>query len=333
VKNYIIKKISTISESQLFEFYTQVYTNINKSFISNLKWYYRIGYNSSEPIVIIVNNKIIGHAGLIPGEIENQGQNYPIIWFTDFVILPEYRSQGYGEALTNEWMNICPHQITFCNDLSLKVFKKLDWKANFFVSRNIYPINSFKIAPVVKKFGLNIADRLIRYFLQKNLKNISLIHPKKISESIIKNIIKLEKKREPNTVSIVRDENWFRWRLSETPYADDIFFFEDQNEFIIGHVFMQNEIKRLNIIYTNSTNKEEGIFKAVIKWSIENDIDFIWYLTSSFKNSNKLFSIFYKQDLNFAFNTSSFELSLALEKGLSNAQGIDSDIDYIKRSR
>jgi len=45
-----------------------------------------------------------------------------------------------------------------------------------------------------------------------------------------------------------------------------------------------------------------------------------------------LFS-FFKINLNFAFNTSSFDLSQALEKGLVNTQGIDSDIDYIKKNR
>ena len=145
MKNYIIKKISTISEDQLFEFYNKVYKNINKSFIKNLNWYYRIGYNTFESIVIIVEGKIIGHAGLIPAEIENQGKKYSAIWFTDFIILPEQRSKGYGRILTEEWMKICPHQITFCNDLSLKIFKKSNWKYNFLVNRNVYPINPFKI--------------------------------------------------------------------------------------------------------------------------------------------------------------------------------------------
>ena len=168
MKTYIIKKLSETDKSQLFDFYRKVYSNISKSFITNLKWYYRIGYNNFEPIVIIVENKIIGHAGLIPGDIESQNKIYPTIWFTDFIILPEYRTKGYGKILTEEWMKICPHQITFCNNSSLKVFKKLKWKSNLLTSRNIYPINYFNIAPVIKNFGLNIGNNLIRYFLTLN---------------------------------------------------------------------------------------------------------------------------------------------------------------------
>ena len=333
MKNYIIKKISTINDAQLFEFYTKVYKNINKSFISNINWYYRTGYNEFEPIVIIVNDKIVGHAGLIPGEIQNQGQKYPTIWFTDFIILPEYRFQGFGKALTEEWMNICPNQITFCNDLSLKIFKKLKWKNNSLVCRNVYPLNFFKTIPVIKNFGLSIGDSLIRYFLKKNLKVQKLIKAQKISKSIIQNLAKLEKEKKHTKPFIVRDEVWFNWRLLETPYADDIFFFEDQSEFAIGHIFNQNKIKRLNILYTNVSSNNEGIFKAIIKWSMENKIDFIWYLNHNYKNNNNLFSIFYKKKINFAFNTSNSGLSLALENGLINSQGIDSDIDYITRER
>ena len=333
MKNYIIKKISAINENQLLEFYNKVYSNLRNMSGKNLKWYYRVGYNVFEPIVIIVEDKIIGHAGLIPGEIENKGKKYSVIWFTDFIILPEYRLKGYGKILTEEWMKICPHQVTFCNDFSLKIFKKLKWKCNFLVNRNIYTINPFKVMPVIKNFGLNTADNLTRYFLKKNLKEKKLIKPEEISTRIIQNLVKSEKEKKLNTASIARDESWFRWRLIENPYRDDIYFFEDGGEFIIAHIFNQGKIKRLNILYSNSTNNKEGIFKTVIKWSIENKIDFIWYLNSKFKNSNNFFSIFYKKNLNFAFNSSSSDLSEALDKGLVNAQGIDSDIDYIARDR
>ena len=121
--------------------------------------------------------------------------------------------------------------------------------------------------------------------------------------------------------------------MIETPYREDLYFFEDGDEFIIGHIFSQDKIKRLNILYTNTANNEEGIFKTVIKWSIENKIDFIWYLNSKFNNSNNIFSIFYKKNINFAFNSSSSDLSQTLEKGLVNVQGIDSDIDYTSRDR
>ena len=77
------------------------------------------------------------------------------IWFTDFVILPEFRDKGYGEILTKEWMKLCPFQITFCNNASLRIFKKLGWKENLDFERIVIPINHFKFIPIIKRFNLN----------------------------------------------------------------------------------------------------------------------------------------------------------------------------------
>ena len=333
MKTYNIKKISKVDESQLFDFYTKVYSNVKKSFKINMKWHYRIGYNDFEPIVIIVGDKIIGHAGLIPGEVEAQNQKHKVIWFTDLIILPEYRKKGYGKILIQEWMKICPNQITFCNNSSLRVFKKLDWKHDFSTKRNIYPINYFNITPVLKSFGLNIGNNLIRYFLKKKLNNRKLVTPVKISETHIQDLVESSQIIEKNKAVVVRDENWFRWRLIETPYKDSIFFFEDKGKFIVAHIFYQNNLKRLNILYSNVVNNEKDILDLVVKWSIENQVDFIWYLTSNLRSTNRLFSLIFKKKINFAFNSSNMILSKFLEHGLSNAHGIDSDIDYIVRDR
>ena len=56
------------------------------------------------------------------------------------MILPEFRKTGFGEQIIKEWMKICENQITFCNDLSLKIFKKLDWGESFTISRYVKPL-------------------------------------------------------------------------------------------------------------------------------------------------------------------------------------------------
>jgi hypothetical protein len=247
--------------------------------------------------------------------------------------LPEYRAKGYGKILTLEWMKICPHQITFCNNSSLSLFKKLNWKSNSSTNRIIYPINYFNVIPLLKDFRLNIGDDLVRYLLKRKLKKTKLIIPVQVSEKLIRELVRTDQEFEKNKATLIRDESWFRWRILETPYSKDILFFEENNQIIIGHVFRYKNIKRLNIIYTNFKNSEKNIFETVVKWSIDNQIDFIWYVTTNIKNSNSLFSMFFKKKLNFAFNTSSSDLSRSLESGLTNAQGIDSDIDYILRDR
>ena len=70
MKNFKIKKLSEIKHENLIEFYSKVFRGRDKRLINNFQWCYRNGYNNLEPIVIEIENQIIGHAGLIPIEFK-----------------------------------------------------------------------------------------------------------------------------------------------------------------------------------------------------------------------------------------------------------------------
>ena len=95
----------------------------------NWRWSYRIGFSNFEPILIIIESKIVGMAGLIPTNLKINGKILKAAWFTDFHILKEFRNKGLGKILVKEWMKISPLQITYCNDDSLRIFKNLVGKA------------------------------------------------------------------------------------------------------------------------------------------------------------------------------------------------------------
>ena len=173
VKNFKIKKLSEIKHEKLIEFYSKVFRNKEKRLINNFQWCYRNGYNNLEPIVIEIENLIIGHAGLIPVDFKINGKINPAIWFTDFVILPEFRSKGYGELLTKEWMKLCPIQITFCNNSSLRIFKKLGWKESLDFQRIVIPINHFKFIPIIKRFNLKNINKNLKNLFTKKISNQS----------------------------------------------------------------------------------------------------------------------------------------------------------------
>ena len=119
MKKYKINKISEIKEEQLLDFYKKVYKNRYKNLTNNWRWWYRAGSSSYESLILSTENKVIGQAGLLPIDLNILGKKTSAIWFVDFAILNEFQGKGYGKILTKEWMNICPNQITFCNNLSL----------------------------------------------------------------------------------------------------------------------------------------------------------------------------------------------------------------------
>ena len=63
---YKISKISQIEKSQLSDFYRKTYHKRYKSLTSNWRWWYRVGYSKFEPLILSLDNKVIGQAGLLP---------------------------------------------------------------------------------------------------------------------------------------------------------------------------------------------------------------------------------------------------------------------------
>ena len=49
-------------------------------------------------------------------------------WFIDFAVLPEFQGSGIGKELTRRWMAVGLHHLTFCNPMSIAIFKKFGWQ-------------------------------------------------------------------------------------------------------------------------------------------------------------------------------------------------------------
>ena len=321
--NYKIRKISSISKNLLYDFFKLAYPHRYTNLIEHWKWFYRLGYNDYEPIVIEVDSRIIGMAGLTPSKLRCNEKILESIWFTDFIILKEFRNKGYGSILTKEWMKICPTQITFCNNESLKIFKKFSWESNNHTYRNVKPINILNIIPLINKFN----------FQSKRNKSFVSINPRRIENSDISKLCNLENKKKFNTelFSIIHDEEWFKWRLIDCPFKSNIYLFENNADVIIGNIFNYNKQKRFNIIYSYIDNPvDRGIYDLVIDWSFKNEVDYIWYINNQenvFFKEVEFFNKFFRKKINFACWSDDKNVLSNLKKGLSNSQGCDSDID------
>ena len=328
---YKINKISEIGTDKLSDFYKKIYHKRYKSLANNWRWWYRIGHNEFEPLILSIDNKIIGQAGLLPVDLNILESKVPAIWFVDFAILAEFQGKGFGQILTKEWMKICPNQITFCNNQSLGVFKKFGWKNNLSTKRFVRPINTLKFIPIVRRLKLNFVNRALRYLIKKKYSRNVSINPYKIGDNfkIISDSFKIKKIVENNGFAeIIRDEKWLHWRLIECPYKKDIHFFEYKNNFAIVHIFLIENIKKLNILYTYSTDKPQKneLFILIINWAINNDIDLVWAVNTNTEFEN-IFSKILSKSINFASWSLDQKISETLQNGLLDPQGIDSDID------
>ena len=333
MSTYKITKISDVEQSQLSEFYKKNYLDRHKSLINNWKWWYRIGYSKFEPLILSSNGKILGQAGTQPVDLSINGKKILATWFLDFSVLPELRGKGIGKSLTKELMETCPNLITFCNENTLKIIKKFGWKDNFLTSRLARPINPLKFLPIFNKLQINFADGLFRKIIKRNFDYTKSIQPKKIENNynVVRDSFQNRKSTNAeNFPSILRDEKWLDWRLMQCPYKNDIYFFEYKNNFSIVHIFSKKGAKRLNIIFSYFTDEsyKNEIFNSIMFWSIDNNVDLLWTIKGQTEKSfDNIFPKKFKKPLIFSAWSSDKNIFEALKNGLSNAEGIDSDID------
>ncbi|MBD1172040.1 GNAT family N-acetyltransferase [Pelagibacterales bacterium SAG-MED05] len=311
-----IKKISEIDKNKLLKFY-QASFKYEKSILDDFAWRYRSGFNNFEPLVLIINNKICGHAGLISVDLKVEDKIEKAIWFTDFYVDSKYRTLGYGKLLTEAWMKICPIQITLCNDQSLKIFKKFSWSYNNNFIRKIKFYNFINILPAFRKLdnSENFTDKLGNLRLEE------------LNNKTISKIIKInEENFSQKSIGIVRDESWFKWRISDCPYKKDILIFSYENTYLITHVKKRNNLKILNIIYS-SKDINSNLIKVFLDFSKRNHIDYLSYISKK----NKLIDLClpWERKLNFAFYSDNQQTFKKIKENFSDIQYIDSDIDYI----
>jgi len=338
MQDYHIDLISNVKKEDLHEFYNISFQDRNKILINNWKWIYRSGYLNYEPILLLNNKKkIIGQAALIPAKISYKDIIYPSVWFVDFVILKEFRGKGLGEYLTKQWMKICPNQITYCNDSSLKIFKKLGWQDSKTSKRIALPVNYLKFIPIIKKYNFTVLEKFFLRKKENKLIKIPLISPKLLIEDKNKiiNFFSSKKIISSDNLQILRDEDWFVWRFFDCPYNKNIYYFEYENNFTIVHIFKTNNIKRLNILYffCSDSSKEDYLFLIIYKWALINSIDLLWANSNDQNFINKLkefFKVILVKPLTFASYSSNELINKTLKKGISNIYAADSDNDIFQ---
>ena len=315
MSKFHIKKITEIDNNRLLNFYQKSF-NYEKLVLDNFKWRYRSKFSNYEPLVLLENNEICGHAGLIPVDLKINNKIERSIWFTDLFVEKKYRSRGFGQLLTKEWMKICPIQITLCNDQSLRVFKKFNWSSNNNFVRKIKFFNFVNILPFFRK--IKNSD-----IFTNNLGNLKL---EEIDNQTLNKIINEEEKNLSNkNIGIVRDQQWFDWRINKCPYKRDIYIFSYNDLYLIVHIKIKNNLKILNLVYS-TRNINDNLIKLLLSFAKENKIDYLSYLS---KNKSINFNFPWERKLNFAFYSVDDSTKKLLNKNLQDIQYIDSDLDYI----
>ena len=337
--DYVVKKISQVDRSELHSFYKVVFRDRYKILFENLDWWYRLKISNLEPIILTLNNKIIGQLGIIPTKIKIEDNIKSATWYIDFAVLPEFHGKGAGTMLAKEGTRMAEIQIAFCNDDALKVYKKLNWQINRFTKRLVRPINPIRLMPYIKNSNSKILSFLYNFSIRRKLSSLNTIKPINFSE-ILKETLKnfLLKKIKPSTYpEFFRDEEWFNWRFVEFPFRKNLNIFEFNGNYVIAHFLKLKNIKRLHVLYHFYLDQPEEtkMYFLITKWAIENNFDLIWSCSANhnlIKNLNPILPKKLEKTITIACFSSDEKIYQNLNKNFINIQAADSDMDtlYLK---
>ncbi|MBF0363023.1 MAG: GNAT family N-acetyltransferase [Oligoflexia bacterium] len=334
--DYKIVSLSSVNDNQRYTFYKKVFPGRASFITKHWKWLYGVERSGITPIVAIIGDQIIGHAGLMPVDLLSpQGDLFQAIWFTDFAVLPEYQKHGIGKNLTLKWMELCSSQVTLtCNDLSLRIFKKVGWDETCSAIRCALPIHPLRWSSLAKYFFWPKSLSPISLWLHLFIRDAAPVNVHLLKDdagkfiSLIADLEKSPKKNSEANVRISRNENWLEWRLLKYPFLEDLYFFEYNGCFSIVEKFYSHGICRAHILYLGGCERvsELKLYKSIILWSLKNNIDLVWLHTNDPDLPKELKSILPAQKaMRFASWSKDTCRREELMGGLIGLQAIDGD--------
>jgi GNAT superfamily N-acetyltransferase len=246
-------------------FYKKMYPLRYDFLKDNWNWLNRSSYyNNQVPLVVICKDQVIGHGGLIPVNLQVINKTITATWFIDLAVLPEFRGQGLGNILVKKRMEFAEMQMTFPNDNSYRIFKKLGWiehSSGFMHYIIILPFNHPRFAkwlPSAMRRILNIPFDII----------LGATYTKYAKQSTDKLLLKMDdrsllslykqyenaKQTGDKAIIPVRDKDFINWRITKSPNREGYYIYSTKS---FSALFYLNECKGncIDILLLSDGNK------------------------------------------------------------------------------
>lgn len=228
INRVVVASAFEVDEELLHQFYKVTYPERLDLFRSSWRWINRTDfYHQQIPLILVYENQVIAHAGIMPVVFNFQGRSTTASWFIDFAVLPEFQRYGLGTLLTSKWVKFSDIQITFCNEKSIKVFKKNGWIESF---------NTYMHTNIVSIFNHPRCQKKIPSVIRKILHFISypfvyLLYARYAYKDISNRVVKLDDKAFASfiqqcnasndnhaTSGPARDLAFCQWRILNSPF-------------------------------------------------------------------------------------------------------------------
>jgi hypothetical protein len=288
-----ILSANDIDASLLIDFYKVAFPLQTDSWKKNWKWRYRLSFNSAIfPMVIVHNNHVIAHLGVIPFKLSINEKTYTATYGGNHAVLPDFQRHGIGKHLVKKWMEMSDIYIGFPNERSIGIYKKFGWIESFNTYLHFFPLNPFdhqkfvSLIPNSLRRSLNIIVRPLFFanyhFNINTTPNINFLPLNSNSIEIFVSSLN----RQNNLITPLRDSDFLNWRLLDSPDKEDYYIITERNindVVMIIKLFRKNELKYIDILMISNRQKLNSIrymISALAIWGIKNNYSYIRYFTS-----------------------------------------------------
>lgn len=202
-------------------FYADIFPG--RRILRDWHWLYRRAPRAAFPLVITggAGDRVLAHAGGIPFTARFGDREYRAAWFVDFAVRPESQRQGLGVRLTEAWMQQSDLCVTFCNELSMSVFKRFGWIGSFpfavhttWVRPLEHPRVRRQVPGPLRAIGERLASPVLSAFLRSHGATDPDLEP--VDSTALDAVFRVPVESS-DTVTAVRDAAYRSWRIDASP--------------------------------------------------------------------------------------------------------------------
>jgi hypothetical protein len=288
-----IRTATGIDVEALTQFYRDTYPS--RLLEQMWRWLYRTSFpNSPFPLVVQEQARIVAHAGGIPFEARLDGRLYRGAWFVDFAIRPDLQRKGIGTQLAVAWMEPSDLCVTFCNELSMGVFRKLGWLEGTVPGIHrlwLKPFEHPKLSRVLpgplKQAAAVVPERVLKTFYAQSAGAEVALVPLDNAEAIgiIRDAMGASSDAPTGAVEPRRDSEYVAWRIERSPHRDSYRLFREGEVVMLVRLADRPE-RRIDVLWCSSTQDPKHtalrrMLASLAVWGLGQQYAHIRYLVPS----------------------------------------------------
>ena len=335
--------LSAVTDAQRREFYQRMFPLQHEILSEHWRWWYRVGeFDGIEPIAAVLDGAMVGQAGVQPVRLETGDGIRTAIWYIDFAVVPERQGMGLGKELTQAWMALCPLQIAFCVERSMRVFRKFGWRESFQTHRCAAPLQPLRVLasrtswlklPGALRQSALLADVSSRW-LRGRLEGAPVLSPEPLDPDRLASRMAAAEPASGDAVSILRDGNWIEWRFARNPRRAELLLFETDGAFAVARSFRQQGLKRFHILYVNGSGGDDiMLYRGMTRWALLEGLDLVWMSTGDAALPPRLKSFLPNQaPVGVVSFSADAAMRARLDAGIRGLQAVDGDNDLLYAS-